>query len=47
MKKNNSFEVEKIIQLRIDRGNRRQRQYLTKWKEYSPSKNTWEPARNF
>lgn len=34
---NSTFEVEKIIQLRIRDGNIKEKEYLTKWKGYSAS----------
>ncbi len=35
----NRFEIEKILEKRDQR-------YLVKWKEYSTTKNTWEPISN-
>ena len=35
------YEVERIVTKRVQGG---RAEYLIRWKSYSPSKNTWEPA---
>lgn len=42
-KKNDEYEVEKIIEMRVDKG---KTEYKVKWKGYDITESTWEPERN-
>jgi hypothetical protein len=43
-----NYEVEAVVDRRVvSRGGRYVREYLTKWKNYSHNKNTWEPVEHF